>query len=190
VRHRWSTATQTALAERDRGGVCMARLLLRGRGVRSTQESFVMRISGLAVSTFVLSLGCAYTAPPTQTANTAHPTLAEGESAPCGGAQVFFAAGAAELDDAARDRIDVYAGCLSRHETDVIYVAGSTDSAGTADDNVTLGRRRAFAVAERLHQQGVQVEFVIRSEGEQGATLAEPLWPLERSAEVTAVATP
>lgn len=149
-----------------------------------------MRTSFLALSSLVVSLGCSHQSVPA-TANAAHPMLAEGETTPCGNAQVYFAAGSSELDGVAEQRLDTYAGCLSRHETDVIYVAGSTDPAGTADDNVTLGRRRAFAVAERLHTQGVQVDFVIRSDGEQGAsTTGAPLWPLERSAEVTAVATP
>lgn len=147
-----------------------------------------MRTSSLVLFVLALASACSHQSSPA-TASTAHPTLAEGETTPCGNAEVFFAAGSAELDAAAQERIDRYAGCLSRHETDVIYVAGSTDPVGTADDNVTLGRRRAFAVAERLHTQGVDVEFVIRSSGERGASSSAPLWP-ERSADVTAVATP
>lgn len=149
-----------------------------------------MRTSFLVFCSLVLSLGCTHQSSP-PTASAAHPTLAEGETTPCGNAQVYFAPGVAELDADAQQQLDTYAGCLSRHETDVIYVAGGTDPAGSSDDNVTLGRRRAFAVAERLHTQGVQVDFVIRSDGEQGtASTGAPLWPLERSAEVTAVATP
>jgi outer membrane protein OmpA-like peptidoglycan-associated protein len=145
-----------------------------------------MRKSLLVLSA-LLVLACAHEASPASSGTTAHATMAEGESAPCGDAQVFFAPGVAELDSAARERLDVYAGCLARHETDVIYVAGSTDPEGSEDDNRTLGRRRAFAVAEHLHTHGVQVEFVIRSRGEDGAVAGEPLWP-ERSAAVTAVA--
>jgi outer membrane protein OmpA-like peptidoglycan-associated protein len=145
-----------------------------------------MRKSLLVLSA-LLALACSHQGS-AATSTTAHPTLAEGETTPCGDAQVYFAAGAAELDQTARERLDIYAGCLSRHETDVIYVAGSTDPQGTEEDNVTLGRRRAFAVAEHLHTQGVQVEFVIRSHGEDGTVAGEPLWP-ERSAAVTAVAT-
>ncbi len=147
-----------------------------------------MRKSFLVFSSVVLGLACTHQGSPA-TGGTAHAS-AEAETTPCGNAQVFFAAGDAELDAAARERLDEYAGCLSRHETDVIYVAGMTDPAGTADENLTLGRRRAFAVAEHLHTQGVQVEFVIRSYGEEGALAGAPLWPLERSAAVTAVATP
>jgi peptidoglycan-associated lipoprotein len=147
-----------------------------------------MRKSFLVLCSLMLALACAHQGSPA-TSSTAHPTLAEGETTPCGNAQVFFSAGSTELDASARERLDLYAGCLSRHETDVIYVAGMTDPEGGADDNVTLGRRRAFAVAEHLHTQGVQVEFVIRSLGEDGAMAGEPLWPLERSASVTGVAT-
>jgi outer membrane protein OmpA-like peptidoglycan-associated protein len=148
-----------------------------------------MRKSFLALSSIVLALGCAHQGSPATT-STAHPTVAAGETTPCGDAQVFFAAGDTELDVGARERLVAYAGCLSRHEIDTVYVAGMTDPEGSAEENVVLGRRRAFAVAEYLHTSGCQVDFVIRSYGEQGALTSPPLWPLERSAEVTAVATP
>jgi outer membrane protein OmpA-like peptidoglycan-associated protein len=150
-----------------------------------------MRKSFVSLASLLLALGCAHAQEPSPaTASTAHPTVAAGETAPCGDAQVFFAAGDSELDVGARERLDAYAGCLSRQEIDTVYIAGMTDPEGTAEENLVLGRRRAFAVAEYLHTRGCQVDFVIRSIGEEGALTTPPLWPLERSAEVTAVATP
>jgi outer membrane protein OmpA-like peptidoglycan-associated protein len=116
--------------------------------------------------------------------------VASGGETPCGSAQVFFTTGSSELDAAARERLDVYAGCLARREIDVVYIAGMTDPAGTEHDNLVLGRARALAVADYLHGQGVSTDFVVRTLGEAGAVEEEPLWPIERSAEATAVATP
>jgi outer membrane protein OmpA-like peptidoglycan-associated protein len=145
--------------------------------------------SVLSLCSIILALGCAHQGTPA-TATTAHPVVAEGETMPCGDAQVFFSEGETELDAGARERLDQYAGCLSRHEIDTVYVAGMTDPEGSPEDNIVLGRRRAFALAEYLHTRGCQVDFVIRSYGEEGAGTSAPLWPLERSADVTAVANP
>lgn len=116
--------------------------------------------------------------------------VASGGETPCGSAQVFFETGSSELDDAARERLDVYAGCLSRREIDVVYIAGMTDPEGNEHDNLVLGRSRALAVADYLHGTGVSTDFVVRTLGEAGAVGEQPLWPIERSAEATAVATP
>lgn len=110
-----------------------------------------------------------------------------GAESVCGESQVFFASGSAELDDAARARLTRYATCLENHEIDTIYVAGMTDPAGDDESNLALGRTRARAVADYLREQGCTTQFVIRSYGEEGALQSEPLWPLERSATVTAV---
>jgi outer membrane protein OmpA-like peptidoglycan-associated protein len=107
----------------------------------------------------------------------------------CGNAQVFFAAGSAELDDVARERLDRYATCLADHEFDVIYVSGTTDPVGSDEENLALGRTRARAVADYLHDQGCHVDFVIRSFGERDALSSPPLWPVERAVDATAVAT-
>lgn len=108
----------------------------------------------------------------------------------CGDGQVTFASGSSELDDAARARLNNYAGCLSRHETDIVYVSGTTDPVGTTEDNLVLGRARARAVADHLHAAGCNVDFVIRTYGEGHEHPGEPLWPLARGATATAVVTP
>jgi len=106
----------------------------------------------------------------------------------CGDAQVYFATGSAELDQTSRERLDRYATCLSNHEIDAIYVSGTTDPAGDEGENLTLGRTRARNVADYLHERGCHVDFVIRSFGERDALDSQPLWPVERAADVTAVA--
>jgi outer membrane protein OmpA-like peptidoglycan-associated protein len=116
------------------------------------------------------------------------PEAAGGEQV-CGNAQVFFAPGSSNLDDASQQRLDRYATCLSNHEIDAIYVSGTTDPVGTSEENITLGRERARNVADYLHDRGCHVDFVIRSFGERDALESAPLWPVERSADVTAVAT-
>lgn len=116
------------------------------------------------------------------------PEQAGGERV-CGNAQVFFASGSAELDQPSRDRLDRYASCLTSHEIDAIYVSGTTDPEGEPEANVALGRERARAVADYLHDSGCHVDFVIRSLGENGAAQSEPLWPVDRAADVTAVST-
>lgn len=133
------------------------------------------------------SLGACASAPTPRTEDQA---IAAGGEAPCGTAQVFFQNDSAELDDTARTRLDSYTACLERHETDVIYVAGMTDPAGNEHDNLVLGRSRALAVADYLHANGVTVSFMVRTLGEEGATTGEPLWPIERAADVTAVTAP
>ena len=117
-------------------------------------------------------------------------TSSSGSAAACGGAQVFFANGSTELDSGAMTNLDVYAGCLSRHEVDTITIVGMTDPEGTPVDNLILGRARALVVANYLHAAGCNVEFVIRSFGEEGAVQSEPLWPLERSVAVSATSAP
>jgi outer membrane protein OmpA-like peptidoglycan-associated protein len=128
--------------------------------------------------------------PPPANARTEDQALAAGGEAPCGTAQVFFQNDSSELDATARTRLDSYTACLSRHETDVIYVAGMTDPSGNEHDNLVLGRARALAVADYLHGNGVTVNFMVRTLGEEGALTSEPLWPVERAADVTAVAAP
>jgi len=107
----------------------------------------------------------------------------------CGNAQVYFASGSADLDQASRERLDRYATCLSDHEIETIYVSGTTDPAGAPEENLALGRTRARNVADYLHDHGCHVDFVIRSFGERDALDSAPLWPVERAADVTAVAT-
>ena len=148
-----------------------------------------MRKSVLVFSSIILGLACAHPPPSGTTGATQASSSGDQQATPCGDAQVFFAAGESQLDSGARERLDGYAGCLVRHEIDTVFIAGMTDPEGAADENLRLGRARAFAVAEYLHEHGCQVDFVIRSYGEEGALTSPPLWPLERSAEVTAVGT-
>jgi outer membrane protein OmpA-like peptidoglycan-associated protein len=137
----------------------------------------------------VMASSCARESEP-ERASTPEAAVASGSEAPCGSAQVFFAPGSSELDDAGRERLDVYAGCIARQEVDVVYVAGMTDPDGTEHDNLVLGRARALAVADYLRGSGVTADFVVRTMGEEGAVGSAPLWPIERSAEATAVAAP
>ncbi len=139
--------------------------------------------------TVLLAQACAHesTAPSHSETVARSPAAAGGERV-CGDADVFFASGSAELDRVATERLDRYASCLSNHEIDAVYVSGTTDPAGAPEDNLALGRNRARAVADYLHDHGCHVDFVIRSLGARDALPSEPLWPVERAAQATAVA--
>jgi outer membrane protein OmpA-like peptidoglycan-associated protein len=151
------------------------------------------RVVTLALAS--MAIGCAHAAPHRTAAvhdttsgdddatRVAAAPQSEGESSPCGDAQVFFAPGAATLDHGAELRLDTFAGCLARREIDVVYVTGMTDRVGTPEENLVLGHARAAAVAEYLRAAGVDVAFVVRSVGEEGALDTEPLWPLDRNAD-------
>lgn len=115
------------------------------------------------------------------------PESAGGEQV-CGNAQIYFASGSTDLDQVGRERLDRYSQCLSSHEIDAVYVSGTTDPTGTDEENIALGRSRARVVADYLHDNGCHVDFVIRSFGERDALAEEVLWPLDRAADVTAVA--
>ena len=153
-----------------------------------------MRIHLIVPALALLGVACgsspaAHTATITQD-HSMTTTPSSGDAAACGGAQVFFANGSNELDATAQTSLDTYAGCLSRHEVDTITIVGMTDPEGSETDNLILGRARALVVANYLHAAGCEVEFVIRSFGEEGALQSEPLWPLERSAAITATTNP
>jgi outer membrane protein OmpA-like peptidoglycan-associated protein len=137
----------------------------------------------------LLALASACAREPEITPATDHAALAAGAEAPCGTAQVFFDSGSLELDETSRARLDEYAACIDGHGTDVVYVTGMSDPAGSEDDNLTLGRARALVVAEHLRAHGVEAPFTVRSLGEEGALESPPLWPVERSVEVTGVDT-
>lgn len=155
-----------------------------------------MRSPMIVLAVLALTSACAHeeraeSSTPESRSLATTPPASGGEVAnACGEAQVFFQPGSSELDADARARLDTYAGCLSRHETDAIYVSGMTDPEGTPEENLVLGRARARATADYLHAAGCNVDFVIRTYGESGALASEPLWPLERSATAAAVATP
>lgn len=153
-----------------------------------------MRTHLIVPALALLGAACA-SSPPSDSATITHDhtmttTPSSGGAAACGGAQVFFANGSTELDDAARTSLDTYAGCLSRHEVDTVTIVGMTDPEGTPVDNLILGRARGLVVANYLHARGCDVEFVVRSFGEAGALESEPLWPLERSVAVSATSAP
>ncbi len=146
-----------------------------------------------ALTTFfcalALTTACSHSQPAEDDHTVARTPEESGGERVCGNAQVFFASGSAELDQASRGRLDRYASCLTSHEIDAIYVSGTTDPEGTPESNVTLGRERARVVADYLHDSGCHVDFVIRSFGENGAAQSEQLWPVDRAADVTAVST-
>lgn len=159
-----------------------------------------MRISTILFVALALTTACSHSAPnETATRSTeasdghmvaSTPAASGGEIVrACGNGRVFFASGSSELDADTRSQLDTYAGCLTRHEADVVYVSGETDAEGTTEDNLALGRARARAVADHLHAAGCDADFVIRTYGETDAH-GEPLWPLDRSATSTAVVTP
>lgn len=124
---------------------------------------------------------------PTAAPATEHQAVAAGGETPCGSAQVFFATGSDTLDRTAEERLASYAACIERGDTDVVYVAGMTDPEGEERDNLVLGRSRALAVADFLRGHGVTVAFRVRTVGEEGAVETPDLWPIERSAQATAV---
>jgi outer membrane protein OmpA-like peptidoglycan-associated protein len=143
-------------------------------------------LSLLTLCAALAGIGCAHETPAAESRQEA--LITSGDEGVCGEPHVYFASGSAELSETARARLDSFAGCLTRHELDTLYVVGMTDPEGDADANLALGRERARAVADYLRARGCEVAFIIRSLGEAGATPAEPLWPLERSASVTATA--
>ncbi|MBN8609067.1 MAG: OmpA family protein [Deltaproteobacteria bacterium] len=148
-----------------------------------------LTLTFFTVVTALAGIGCSHNDRSTASSSeTVATTPSSGDESVCGESQVFFASGSAELDDAARARLARFATCLTNHEIDTIYVAGMTDPAGDEETNLSLGRTRARAVADYLREQGCTTQFVIRSYGEEGSLQSQPLWPLERSATVTAVA--
>ncbi len=84
--------------------------------------------------------------------------------------EVYFDFGRAELDDAAKRRLDGIGEALrdKRFSDRVIMVEGHTDVTGDADANLRLGRRRAKAAAAYLQRivGGGGVSFKAISKGE------------------------
>ena len=155
-------------------------------------EGLVRQSLTVLVLAGALAAACAHPSPGRSTASAERsvgnqPTTASPPQVvpACADAQVFFSSGSSSIDADGQERLDRYAGCLMRHETDVVYVAGMTDPGGSAEENLVLGRARARAVADYLHAAGCDTEFVIRSYGGVGALESEQFWPLERTASVT-----
>lgn len=109
-----------------------------------------------------------------------------GVVAGCAAPSVYFDQGSAELDDEDRASLRALAQCLQRREIDTLYVVGRTDPVGTPAFNLELGQQRAAAVATYLQGLGASSGYVVKSRGETGASSDEVLWPLARSATVTA----
>ncbi len=104
----------------------------------------------------------------------------------CAPLPIYFETDSASLDEKARRRLELIAGCLERNEIDSMTVAGRTDPTGSEAYNAQLGLDRALSVAEYLASLGVPDEqIIIRSRGEQGASEDPIVWPTERRAELT-----
>jgi peptidoglycan-associated lipoprotein len=73
---------------------------------------------------------------------------------------VFFALDSADLDDPGRAVVSGNATLLKKYSTWVITVEGHADERGTAEYNLALGERRAFAVKAYLMTLGVPPDRV------------------------------
>jgi outer membrane protein OmpA-like peptidoglycan-associated protein len=100
---------------------------------------------------------------------------------------VTFPSGSFALDAAAEQRLDAYAACIASERARVVYVSGTTDPAGSDEDNLVLARARGRSVADYLHGAGLHADFEIHATGEAGAIPSRQVWPLERAATVSDV---
>jgi outer membrane protein OmpA-like peptidoglycan-associated protein len=69
---------------------------------------------------------------------------------------VSFATASASVAPGLHATLDKIAGTLNEYPASVITVVGHSDSAGDAQSNMELSRRRASSVADYLAQRGVQ----------------------------------
>ena len=100
----------------------------------------------------------AETKSPEQAAETESPEQAMTPAA--GGSVVYFATGSAEIPLDGLEMIRAIAD-ESRQSTRRIEVTGYTDTAGSADYNEELSRRRAEAVADEFTAQGLLRKFIV-----------------------------
>jgi outer membrane protein OmpA-like peptidoglycan-associated protein len=108
-------------------------------------------------------------------------------AASCADVTVTFASGSAELDASAHERLDQYAACVTPDRPRVLYVNGSTDPSGTAEENDFLARERGRVVADYLRSAGCHMDFEVHAVPETGAHDSRLVWPMERSATVSEV---
>lgn len=71
------------------------------------------------------------------------------------GRRVYFTAGSAELDDVARETLDLQAAWLASNPNWLLKLQGYADDPGNYPKNVALSDRRASAVMEYLASKGV-----------------------------------
>lgn len=71
------------------------------------------------------------------------------------GRRVYFAAGSAELDDVARETLDIQAQWLNRNPNWLVKLQGYADDPGTASANTALSSKRANAAMNYLASKGV-----------------------------------
>jgi peptidoglycan-associated lipoprotein len=69
------------------------------------------------------------------------------------GRRVYFSSGSAELDDAARETLDMLAAFLTRNPSWLVKLQGYSDDPGTS--NNALSEKRAKAVLDYLAAKGV-----------------------------------
>ena len=71
------------------------------------------------------------------------------------GRRLYFSSGSSELDDVARETLDIQAAFLQRHPQWLAKLQGFADDPGNVPANVALSARRAEAVLEYLVSKGV-----------------------------------
>lgn len=71
------------------------------------------------------------------------------------GRRVYFTSGSAELDDVARETLDLQAAWLNSHRSWLVKLQGFADDPGSGEANVKLSDRRAKAVMDYLASKGV-----------------------------------
>ena len=105
--------------------------------------------AGLLIATFAVA-GCTPPAsPPSRPVCCALPPLE---------IRVYFTTGTATPSAASTDQLPRAAAYLSSHPDKRVRIVGHADSAGSGEDNPTLSRRRADAVADALAGLGVPRE--------------------------------
>ena len=93
------------------------------------------------------------TAKDTQVANT--DTSDKGGDDACGAVRVHFALDSTDIADGDKPLLEKSAGCLKQDKKLHVTIEGNADERGTEEYNLSLGDKRARAVAQYLERLGV-----------------------------------
>ncbi len=71
------------------------------------------------------------------------------------GRRIYFASGSADLDDVARETLDIQAAWLTRNANWLVKLQGYSDDPGSASANTALSSKRATNVMNYLASKGI-----------------------------------
>ncbi len=74
------------------------------------------------------------------------------------GRRIYFASGSAQLDDVAKETLDLQAAWLGQHRNWLVKLQGFADDPGSGGKNVELSKERADAVMAYLASKGVNAQ--------------------------------